>query len=53
MADAVCERDSHYRIRYEYVGSRATLHSTRGQQAAGAYFGPELSIALRRSRYGW
>jgi hypothetical protein len=30
MGDAVCERDGHCRIRYEYVGSRATLHSTRG-----------------------
>lgn len=53
MDDAVRERDRHCRIRYKYVGIRATLHSTRGNQGARAYFDLKLSIVLRRSGNDW
>lgn len=53
MDDAVGERDGHRRIRGEYVGSRAALHSAPGEQASGACFDLEFRIALRQSRFRW
>jgi len=53
MADAVRERGDTFRICNGRVDSRATLHSTRGQQAAYAYFDHGFGIALRRSHSHW